>query len=192
MAAVSKLIIEGRGTIFDLTADTVTAEKLLVGETAHGADGEPITGTCEYDVDTKELTALEAEVIAGKTFAARGTVITGTMPNNESYSATIKTVDGSAAIPSGYHDGGGSVTIDSDEIAKIIPANIKAGVSMLGVVGTYGGEEIKAQVKNYKPTLTGGTVLPDPPFDYLSEVRVEAVPIVYLPNAAGGMTVTIG
>lgn len=35
----------GGSTLVDLTADTVTPETLLQGRTAHGADGEPITGT---------------------------------------------------------------------------------------------------------------------------------------------------
>ena len=34
-------------TLLDLTEDTVTAEKLLKGETAHGKDGSPIVGTLE-------------------------------------------------------------------------------------------------------------------------------------------------
>ena len=41
---VSKVIYNG-DTLIDLTADTVAADKLLSGYTAHGADGEVITGT---------------------------------------------------------------------------------------------------------------------------------------------------
>ncbi len=37
----------GGNTLIDLSADTVTAEALLIGFTAHGADGEPITGMAE-------------------------------------------------------------------------------------------------------------------------------------------------
>ena len=47
--AISKVIYGGK-TLIDLTSDTVTAEKVLSGYTAHGADGEAITGTCTYDV----------------------------------------------------------------------------------------------------------------------------------------------
>ena len=36
---VSKVIF-GDETIIDLTADTITKDKILVGYTAHGADGE--------------------------------------------------------------------------------------------------------------------------------------------------------
>ena len=39
---VSKVIL-GNQTIIDLTSDTVVANKLLTGFTAHGADGAPIT-----------------------------------------------------------------------------------------------------------------------------------------------------
>lgn len=42
--AVSK-VNYGSTTLIDLTGDTVTADKLLSGYTAHGADGEAITGT---------------------------------------------------------------------------------------------------------------------------------------------------
>ena len=40
-------VIYGGVTLLDLTKDTVTAEKLLKGETAHGKDGSPIVGTLE-------------------------------------------------------------------------------------------------------------------------------------------------
>lgn len=41
---VSKVVF-GSDTLIDLTADTITAADLMQGKTAHGADGEPITGT---------------------------------------------------------------------------------------------------------------------------------------------------
>ena len=41
---VSKVVF-GSNTLIDLTADTITAADLMQGKTAHGADGEPITGT---------------------------------------------------------------------------------------------------------------------------------------------------
>lgn len=44
-------IQRGDGTaIFDISGDTVTAETLAQGATAHGADGEPITGTATSGV----------------------------------------------------------------------------------------------------------------------------------------------
>lgn len=41
---VSK-VIYGSNTLIDLTGDTVAADKLLSGYTAHGADGSLVTGT---------------------------------------------------------------------------------------------------------------------------------------------------
>lgn len=40
----NKVVYNGT-TLIDLTADTVTADSLIFGVTAHGADGAPITGT---------------------------------------------------------------------------------------------------------------------------------------------------
>ena len=42
--AVNKVVYGGR-TLIDLTSDTVTAETLAEGVTAHGANGELIVGT---------------------------------------------------------------------------------------------------------------------------------------------------
>ena len=44
--AVSKIEYFGE-TLIDLTNDTVSADTILAGYTAHGKDGEPITGTLE-------------------------------------------------------------------------------------------------------------------------------------------------
>ena len=72
--ARSKVVL-GNEVLMDLTADTVTAATLLRGITAHGKDGELVTGTCDYDVDTTEADAAVGEVLSGKTFAARGSML---------------------------------------------------------------------------------------------------------------------
>ena len=187
---INKLVV-GNETKFDLTSDTVTADKLLKDITAHDKSGAPITGTCTYDADTQDATAAVAEILEGKTAYARGTKLTGTMPNKGAVSGTI-TDKTAYTIPMGFHDGSGTVSIDATELAKIIPANIKSGVSILGETGTYGGEEVKAQTKSVTPTMSVQTVLPDEGFDYLSQVSVAAIPVTYSDNAAGGQTCTIG
>lgn len=187
---INKLVV-GNETKFDLTADSVTADKLLKNITAHDKSGAPITGTCTYDADTQDATAAVAEILEGKTAYARGTKLTGTMPNKGAVSGTI-TDKTAYTIPMGFHDGSGTVSIDATELAKIIPANIKSGISILGETGTYGGEEVKAQTKSVTPTMSVQTVLPDEGFDYLSQVSVAAIPVNYSDNAAGGQTCTIG
>lgn len=185
-------IVYGSEVLIDLTADTVTADKLASGITAHDKSGEVITGTNTYDSDTTDATAAVAEVLTGKTFYARGSKMTGTMPNNGAVTGTIATKDDQYSVAQGYHDGSGKVGIAADEKAKIIGGNIKQGVSILGVEGTYSGAAINAQSKEATPATTQQTIQPDEGYDYLSSVIVKAIPYVETENAAGGITVTIG
>ena len=184
-------IIFGNEVLIDLTSDTVTPSDLAYGVTAHDNSGAQITGTSTYDADTSDATAGVAEILATKTAYVNGTKLTGTMPNNGAVTGTIDEVADEYSIPMGYHDGSGTVSIDSDEQAKIIAANIKSGVEILGVTGTYSGESITAQTKTVTPAVTSQTVLPDAGYDYLSQVTVSAIPFVETANSYG-TTVTIG
>ena len=189
--AINK-VIYGNQTLIDLTQDDITAADLASGKTAHDASGAVITGTNTYDSDTSDDTAVASEILATKTAHARGTALTGTMPNRGAVTGSISTKEGTYAIPQGYHDGSGSVSIDSTEQAKIIADNIKAGVEILGITGEYTGEAISAQSKTATPYTTQQTILPDAGYDYLSQVTVNAIKYVEIQNAAGGLTVTIG
>lgn len=190
---VSKVVYGGQ-TLIDLTADTVTADKVLSGYTTHGKDGAAITGTCTYDADTGDATAAVAEILTGKTAYVNGVKLTGTMKNNGAVTGTITTKAGEYTIPIGYHDGSGKVSISSTEQAKIIAGNIRSGVTILGVTGTMSGsEDVKAQAKTATPATTAQTILPDGTsgYNYLSQVTVSAIPYVESDNSAGGKTVTI-
>lgn len=188
---VNKFVYHG-DTKFDLTADTITESDLLSGVTAHDKSGAPITGTCTFDSDTSADTAAVAEILSGKTAHARGTQLTGTMPNRGAVTGVIDTVAGEYTIQQGYHDGSGKVGIDSTEQAKIIAGNIKAGVEILGVTGEYSGESIAVQSKTVTPTNAQQVITPDVGYDYLAQVTVNAIPYTETDNAAGGVTITIG
>lgn len=190
--AISK-VVYGGDVLIDLTADTVKADKMLKGYIAHGADGEPVTGTCTFDANTQDATATEAEILAGKTAYNKGVKVTGKMPNNGAVNGTISVKAGVYTVHQGYHDGSGKVQIDATEQAKIIPGNIRDGVSILGVTGTMSGSDgIKAQSKSVTPSTKEQTVLPDSGYTHLSQVTVAAIPYVESNNSAGGITVTIG
>lgn len=189
---INKIIYDGR-TLIDLTGDTVTADKLLKDTTAHDKSGAVITGTCTFDSDTTDATVAVAEMLEGKTAYARGAKLTGTMPNNEGVTGVISAKEQEYTVPQGYHDGSGKVSIDATEQEKLIPANIREGITVLGVEGTMSGTEgAKPQAKTIIPTSSEQQILPDTEYNYLSQVTVKAIPYVESDNAAGGTTVTIG
>lgn len=125
--AYNKVTYNGN-TLIDLTADNITAADLLAGKTAHGADGETLTGA---------------------------------MVNRGAVSGTIATKAAVYTIQAGYHNGSGSVQISATEQAKIISENIKSGVTLLGVAGSYSGATVTAvEVPNaagvgYSITVSG-------------------------------------
>lgn len=189
---VNKVIYGGR-TLIDLTGDTISADKLLTGITAHDKSGAPITGSCPFDVDSTDATAAVAEILAGKTAYARGQKLTGTMPNKGSTNLDITTADQEVSIPQGYHDGGGKARIASAEAAKLIANNIREGITILGVLGTMSGSEnMKPQTKSVTPTTSQQVITPDKAYNCLSQVTVAAIPYSEADNPAGGTTVTIG
>lgn len=192
--AINKVIYGGR-TLIDLSGDTVTADKILDGFTAHDKKGETITSTCKYDVDSSDATAAVAEILQGKTAYVRGKKLTGTMKNNSAVAGTISSKDEQYTVPQGYHDGSGKVGIVDTEKEKLVPANIREGITLLGVEGTMSGtEDAKPQAKTVTPKTTEQTVLPDTEegYNYLSQVTVAAIPYQESENPAGGTTVTIG
>lgn len=186
-------IVFGDEVLIDLTQDTVTPDKLALGITAHDKSGEIITGENTFDADTSDADAVAAEILINKTAYVNGKKVTGTMPNRAGIDEKISTKEQQVSIPNGYHDGSGKVSIDDTEKEKIIAGNIKDGVEILGVTGTYTGEGVTAQAKVATPyTDKAQTILPDEGFDYLSQVTVEKIGYVETPNPQGGTTVTIG
>ena len=84
--------------------------------------------------NTNDATATDSDVLANKTAYANGQKLYGSLPNKgeaniELTDLTTKTVE------RGYYSGGIAKIADA-ESAKIIPENIKSGVTVLGVEGT--------------------------------------------------------
>lgn len=189
----NKVVINGSVKI-DLTGDTVTADKLQQGITAHDRSGAPITGTSTKNADTSDSTVSTDEVLAGEVFhVADGSRAVGTMPNRGKYDIAITDKDSPITIPQGYHDGSGKAAIDATEAAKLIPSNIRQGISVLGIQGTMSSSEgVKAQAKTATPTFSQQNILPDSGYTHLSQVTVAAIPVTYADNASGGQTLTVG
>ena len=188
----NKVMYNGN-TLIDLTADTITAADLAYGVTAHDRSGAVITGTNTYDADTSDANAIASQILLNKTAYVNGVKITGSMPNRGAVSGSISTKTGSYSISQGYHDGSGSVSIDSTEQAKIIGQNIREGITILGVTGTMSGsEDVNAETVTVTPTATSQTITPSTGYNYISQVTVNAIPYTETDNSAGGVTVTIG
>lgn len=186
-------VIYGGNTLIDLTGDDVTLSDVLSGKKFHLPSGANGVGTCTYDADTSDATAVAAEILTGKTAYKNGSKLTGTMPNRAAVSGSITTKTEEYTVPQGYHDGSGKVSIDSTEQAKIISDNIREGITILGVEGTMSGsEDMHAQAKTVTPGVSQQVVTPDSPtYNCLSQVTVSAIPYTETDNVAGGKTVTI-
>ena len=115
-----------------------------------------------------DATALASDILAGVTAYVGLKKVTGTMPNIGDYDATIDEKDEVVSIPLGYHNGNGTVSIDSDEQDKITARNIRDGVSILGTLGDFG----TYQSKTVSQSLVDQIVEPDPGYDFLSQVKV--------------------
>lgn len=186
-------IIYGGDVLIDLTGDTVTTATLLSGYKAHDKSGATITGACTYDADTSDATAVAAEILSTKTAYVSGNKITGSMPNRGAVTGTISDKSTPYTIAQGYHDGSGTVSIDSASATALTANNIRENVVILGVTGTMSGSEgMHPQQKTVSPSTSAQTILPDSPtYNCLSQVTVNAISYVETDNAAGGVTVTI-
>lgn len=193
---INKVSLSNGTVLIDLTADTVDAEHLLVGYSAHNKAGVIINGVCSFNADTSDANANASEILSGQTAYVNGSKVTGTMPNySGSDKVTLNIIDRDTPInvPVGYHSGS-VAQIDPTEAAKLIPTNIREGITVLGITGTMSAlEGVTAQVKEHViPQWTSQTILPDEGYNYLSSIQIDSIPIDYTSNAAGGQEAIIG
>jgi len=117
-------------------------------------------------------TATATQVLSGYTIGTENGIVSGTMTNNGAINYTLP-INGTYTIPAGYHNGSGKVTqsistkgaatytpTTSDQIiaagqylsgaqtikgdANLVAANIKSGISIFGVTGSYQTPVIKS------------------------------------------------
>ena len=188
-------VIFGGDVIMDISSDTVAANKLLSGITAHDKTGAPITGECTYDSDTTDADATTDEILAGKYAYVNKAKLTGTMTNQGEKHYTLSTRDAEVSIPQGYHDGSGGIGLSSADKTALVAANVRQGVTVLGVEGTMSGMEgVKATSASITPYTTSQTIVPTDLGDYnsITQISIAAIAKTETDNAAGGKTVTIG
>jgi len=92
-------------------------------------------GTAKF-FDTSDADAAAGNLLTGKSAYGSSGKINGSMANRGALSSTISTPGGTVTGSAGYYSGI-SVSLDATEAAKITAANIKDGVSVLGVTGSF-------------------------------------------------------
>lgn len=87
---VNKVVL-GTTTIVDISDSTVTAEKLIKGQTAYGADGEKIIGTLEPGIDTSDATATAEDIVYPSTAYVNGEKVTGALTMDRGSTTVVVT-----------------------------------------------------------------------------------------------------
>lgn len=189
----SKITLANGEVLIDLTGDDVKPEHVDKGIKFHDKSGAPKTGTNTKTVDASEVTTEAAEVLAGRPFGKGSAIEIGTMPDNSDKDIIVSSKNGTK-IPRGFFDGASVAKLSDEDLQKLIPSNIKDGVSLFGgeLVGDYGADDISSQSKEVTPTFADQQISPDSGYTFLSGVLVKAIPITRTDNSAGGVTVTIG
>jgi hypothetical protein len=86
-------------------------------------------------VDTTDANAAAGDILETKSGYVAGSKVTGTMPDRGTVSTDISAKATEVTIAAGKHSGSGVVKIATAEQDKIIAANIKKDIVVLGVTG---------------------------------------------------------
>ena len=111
----------GEGTVsIVLDQQTVTptkAEQVIEPEEGQVLSQVTVNAIPDNYIDTTGATATAAQILTGVTAYVNGSLVTGTMPNNDAVTETLNTETTSYTVAAGYHNGEGtvSITVDSKE-----------------------------------------------------------------------------
>ena len=99
-------------------------------------------------------TAVAGDILSGKTAWVNGNKITGSIVDRGAVNTTVN-VGNTYTIPVGYHNGSGKVTAGGN-IDNLKAENIKKGVTILGITGTWEGYVASTNDLYYNGTNPAG------------------------------------
>lgn len=142
------------------TDQTIAANQYLTGIQTIAGDADLVSANIKAGanifgvagnsnvVDTSPGTAGAGDLLSGKIAFVDGAQITGTMPNQGGADRGASSVDVATqwrlklVPPAGYYDGVFGVFADDSDF---LAGNIKAGVNIFGIAGTYNPQNNQAQ-----------------------------------------------
>ena len=137
-----------------------------------GYDGLSKVTVSPTPTETKSITANGTYTpTSGKHFSQVTVNVSSTAPSTQE-----KTVTPTASTQIVTPDSGkllSKVTINGD--SDLTAANIKSGVNIFGVTGSYTGSGLNLQTKTVTPSTSQQNVTPDSGYDGLSRVTVNAI-----------------
>ena len=146
---------DGTGTV-DIAS--TEKEKITNSNIKDGVEILGVTGsfTDASTVSSGQTAAAAAQILENYSAWVDGAEVQGSMSNNGAVSGSITTKAQTVTVNAGYTSGG-TVSIAQAEQNKIVAGNIKAGVVILGVTGTYSGDAVTTSSITVIPFITGKT-----------------------------------
>ncbi len=119
----------------DGTGKVIGDPDLIPSNVKAGVNIFGVNGKAEV-IDTTEITgsaAMPAHILTGRAGFVNGARVAGNMANQGAMNTTATLQNQQVAIPAGYHNGSGKVTVS---ISNLTATNIANGVNVGGIVGT--------------------------------------------------------